>query len=118
MSKHTPDDEELKNVEGLQYLEDTFMTAVEDAHGIGYGRMMQLISNKWANLDPVGALTVGSPIGESREVGDLLNRIDRLVAEKAEILEALKALVDNRWRSTILKARAAIAKHEPVEGKE
>jgi len=86
-TKHTPENEELKNVEGLQYLEDTFMTAVGDARAIGYGRMMQLISNKWANLDPIGALTVGSSLGELKAVSTLQARIDQLEADKAELLK-------------------------------
>ena len=111
-TRHTPGNEELKNVEGLQYLEDTFMTSVEHACGIGYGRMMQLISNKWASLDPVGALTVGPAIGLPDPGGTIIQaQIDRLKAEKAELVEACKA-IESCWGLTdglCEQIRAAIA---------
>ena len=43
--------------------EGSFLNFVKDNSHIGYGRMMQLISEYWRVEDPIGALTVGPTCG-------------------------------------------------------
>lgn len=47
--------------------EEEFMYFVTANAGIGFGRMMQLISDYWRTKDPVGALTVGPCFGPKPE---------------------------------------------------
>lgn len=43
--------------------EQEFIETVKRVRGIGYGRMMQIISNLWRDQDSIGALTVGETYG-------------------------------------------------------
>lgn len=48
--------------------EEEFMYFVTANAGIGFGRMMQLVSDYWRAKDPVGALSVGPCCGAPEEV--------------------------------------------------
>jgi hypothetical protein len=47
--------------------EDDFMEVVQENRRIGYGRMMQLISEHWRKEDPLGALSLGPCYGTFKE---------------------------------------------------
>ncbi len=44
-----------------------FVLYVHDNRDLGFGRMMQLISEHWRSLDPCGALSVGKCYGSLKK---------------------------------------------------
>ncbi len=78
--------------------EREFMEYVETNADIGYGRMMQLISEHWKAYDPIGALMVGTCYGLEK------NEYLKLSKEQADDLKALwslASLIRHRQANTI-----------------
>lgn len=71
---------------------------------------------------------IAGMIDQATGLPELKSRIDRLEAEKAELVEAMQKLLSQfeKWEgyhqwdeedeNVLLSGRAALAKHEPVEG--
>lgn len=47
---------------------------------MGYGRMMQMVSDYWRDLDPVGALSIGPCFNENKRTRDERNRESQMGA--------------------------------------
>lgn len=80
---------------GSSSAESFFLQTVELLQDIGYGRMMQLISEHWRQKDPFGALTVGpcygDPIADDRA---------SLRAENEAMREAVQRVLDLEGKGT------------------
>lgn len=60
--------------------EKAFLDYIDDnAQAIGYGRMMQMVSQEWRRKDPIGALMVGTAYGLVEQNIDIFNSKYRMV---------------------------------------
>jgi hypothetical protein len=65
---------------------------------IGFGRVMQLAADRWAEIDPIGALTVGPCKGPEIEKQE---RIDLAIARQLALSMQLNARIKARLQSVL-----------------